>query len=172
MSMGVSSTWHNHRCSYTGDVTKDVPLVIDFLNTVDVETDTDVLRSAVEWHAWAAAHELTADPLDEAVRARTALRAAVGEPNEHAELERGVDIRLTASGPRLVATTAVGAVLVAATRLAVLDEWDRVKICPADDCRWAFYDRSRNRSRTWCSMRVCGNRQKARTFRQRAVDDE
>jgi predicted RNA-binding Zn ribbon-like protein len=42
-----------------------------------------------------------------------------------------------------------------------------VKICPAADCRWAFFDHSRNRSRTWCSMRVCGNREKARAWRER-----
>ena len=30
-----------------------------------------------------------------------------------------------------------------------------------------FYDQSRNRSRAWCSMEVCGNREKARSFRVR-----
>ena len=45
--------------------------------------------------------------------------------------------------------------------------WRRLKACPADDCQWAFYDRSRNRSRTWCKMDVCGNRSKVRTFRER-----
>ena len=42
-----------------------------------------------------------------------------------------------------------------------------VKACPADDCRWAFYDRSRNRSGTWCDMSDCGNRAKARAYRKR-----
>jgi predicted RNA-binding Zn ribbon-like protein len=45
--------------------------------------------------------------------------------------------------------------------------WDRMKACRADDCEWAFYDSSRNRSGTWCSMEVCGNRAKARAFRAR-----
>jgi predicted RNA-binding Zn ribbon-like protein len=40
-------------------------------------------------------------------------------------------------------------------------------VCAAEDCRWAFYDRSRNRSRTWCSMEECGNRAKARSYRAR-----
>ena len=44
---------------------------------------------------------------------------------------------------------------------------ERVKICPADDCLWAFYDESRNGSRQWCSMAVCGNRAKARAHRAR-----
>ena len=38
---------------------------------------------------------------------------------------------------------------------------------PDRACRWAFYDRSRNRSRTWCAMSVCGNRAKARSYRAR-----
>jgi len=46
--------------------------------------------------------------------------------------------------------------------------WDRMKACAADTCRWAFYDHSRNRSRQWCDMAVCGNRAKARTYRKRA----
>ena len=45
--------------------------------------------------------------------------------------------------------------------------WERMKACAAEDCRWAFYDRSRNRSRTWCSMAECGNRAKARSYRAR-----
>lgn len=39
--------------------------------------------------------------------------------------------------------------------------------CPADSCGWAFYDHARNRSRRWCSMAVCGNRTKARSYRRR-----
>ena len=45
--------------------------------------------------------------------------------------------------------------------------WARLKACREDTCQWAFYDRSKNRSATWCSMAVCGNRAKARTYRQR-----
>ena len=40
--------------------------------------------------------------------------------------------------------------------------WSRLKACREDDCHWAFYDRSRNRSGQWCVMAVCGNRNKAR----------
>ena len=36
------------------------------------------------------------------------------------------------------------------------------------DCRWAFYDGSKNRSGRWCDMASCGNRMKARAFRERA----
>lgn len=44
--------------------------------------------------------------------------------------------------------------------LIASDDTDRLKICP--NCEWLFIDRSRNRSRTWCDMAVCGNRAKAR----------
>lgn len=46
-----------------------------------------------------------------------------------------------------------------ALRLAVNAEPDRLKICP--NCGWLFLDKSRNRSRTWCDMAICGNRAKA-----------
>jgi predicted RNA-binding Zn ribbon-like protein len=58
--------------------------------------------------------------------------------------------------------------LVAAVSDAMNDgTWSRLKVCAEDDCRWAFYDRSKNRSGHWCTMEVCGNRAKARQFRQR-----
>lgn len=46
-------------------------------------------------------------------------------------------------------------------------EWERLKICASDECGWAFFDTSRNRGGTWCSMDVCGNKIKNRTYRQR-----
>lgn len=46
-----------------------------------------------------------------------------------------------------------------ALMLAMVSEPERLKICP--NCQWLFLDRSRNRSRTWCDMTVCGNRVKA-----------
>jgi predicted RNA-binding Zn ribbon-like protein len=38
----------------------------------------------------------------------------------------------------------------------------RVRECGGADCRWLFLDTSKNRSRQWCSMQSCGNREKAR----------
>ena len=46
--------------------------------------------------------------------------------------------------------------------------WQRLKSCP--QCRWAFYDYSKNRSASWCSMKLCGNRAKTRAFRARRHD--
>ncbi len=40
--------------------------------------------------------------------------------------------------------------------------WERLKSCERDICRWAFYDHSKNRSGHWCSMAVCGQREKNR----------
>ncbi|MQA88533.1 MAG: hypothetical protein GEV03_28950 [Streptosporangiales bacterium] len=58
--------------------------------------------------------------------------------------------------------------LLAAVAEAVADgTLDRLKACREPGCRWAYYDHSRNRSRAWCSMAVCGNRAKARAFRRR-----
>lgn len=46
--------------------------------------------------------------------------------------------------------------------------WRRLKACPWHSCGYAFYDHSRNQSRTWCDMATCGNRAKARSYRERA----
>lgn len=47
--------------------------------------------------------------------------------------------------------------------------WNRLKTCREPSCRWAYYDHSRNRRRTWCSMDLCGNRAKARGFHHRTT---
>jgi predicted RNA-binding Zn ribbon-like protein len=52
----------------------------------------------------------------------------------------------------------------AAVHEARLDgSWQRLKACP--NCRWAFWDESKNRSATWCSMELCGNRLKTKRYR-------
>ena len=73
--------------------------------------------------------------------------------------------RLTAAGDGM--TEAIGRMLAAVARAEADGTWARFKACAADDCQWAFYDHSRNRSRSWCSMEVCGNRAKARAYRER-----
>ncbi len=45
--------------------------------------------------------------------------------------------------------------------------WPRLKACPGHHCGWVFYDVSRNAASTWCSMQVCGSREKARAYRRR-----
>jgi predicted RNA-binding Zn ribbon-like protein len=42
-----------------------------------------------------------------------------------------------------------------------------IRECGAEDCAWLFLDTTRNRSRQWCSMASCGNREKARRHYQR-----
>lgn len=70
--------------------------------------------------------------------------------------------------PGLSVVDAALATLVAAVPPAVADgTWTRLKACREPSCRWAFYDHSRNRSRSWCSMGLCGNRAKGRAFYHR-----
>ena len=149
-------------------------LVIDFLNTVDAEAGTDELRDLGAWAAWVGSREEYAD-LTETTAAgfalacdlRAYLRAAAAGAPRPAAPEVGVAVDL-AAGARLTGATVAARVAAAVATLAAEGRWERVKICPADDCHWAFYDHSRNRSRQWCSMEVCGNRAKARNHRLRA----
>lgn len=78
------------------------------------------------------------------------------------------------SQPRLMplsrgtADTVLASLLGAVAESVASGSWDRLKICRNPDCRWAYYDHSRNRSRAWCSMAMCGNRAKAKAFRRRS----
>jgi predicted RNA-binding Zn ribbon-like protein len=54
-----------------------------------------------------------------------------------------------------------------AADLVTSESLARVSSCGADSCRWLFLDTSRNHTRRWCDMKVCGNRMKARRFQAR-----
>jgi predicted RNA-binding Zn ribbon-like protein len=51
--------------------------------------------------------------------------------------------------------------------LLLSDHAGRVRTCAVDTCRWLFLDTSKNHTRRWCNMKVCGNRMKARRFHAR-----
>jgi predicted RNA-binding Zn ribbon-like protein len=176
----------------------DLDLVIDFVNTLDIEEGEDALASPDALRRWLLERELLdrrpavaeADRR-QAVRLREALRelmlANAGEtpaerPGENeppeAELERaaragrlqiGFDAGATVRTlPDAEGVPGALAQLLVPVADAMRDgTWSRVKACRADDCHWAFYDRSRNRSGVWCEMAVCGNRTKVRTYRSR-----
>ncbi|MFF1877688.1 CGNR zinc finger domain-containing protein [Leifsonia sp. NPDC058230] len=146
-------------------------LLVDFLNTLDVEEGTDAIDDPGEFGAWASRHGVAEGDPAEAKRVRDALRSVVD--GEGASLP-SVEL-VTACGDRsvgLTARTASEAAVASSVILSIQGKFERVKLCSADDCRWAFYDQSRNGSRTWCSMGVCGNRQKARTYRAKQGDSE
>jgi predicted RNA-binding Zn ribbon-like protein len=56
----------------------------------------------------------------------------------------------------------------AASRLLTSPHLARVHACEAVDCGWWFMDESKNASRRWCDMKICGNREKLRRFRERS----
>ncbi|ODT03518.1 MAG: hypothetical protein ABS58_16680 [Mesorhizobium sp. SCN 65-20] len=61
------------------------------------------------------------------------------------------------------------ALAVSALSLIRPEHLGRLRICP--NCNWLFIDRSRNGSRLWCDMAVCGNRQKARRHYRRSKQE-
>lgn len=142
-------------------------LLVDFLNTLDIEEGTDVLNSDVDYRAWADERGLAAGDLAEAVQLRDALRAVIS--SARADLpDVPLTARLAEGKVELSGDTAPREAVAIASTLTSQGRLARVKLCPCDDCGWAFYDRSRNGSRTWCTMAVCGNRVKARTFRSKS----
>jgi predicted RNA-binding Zn ribbon-like protein len=54
-----------------------------------------------------------------------------------------------------------------AARLLTSTSMGHVRMCESDTCRWLFLDTSKNHSRRWCDMKICGNRMKARRFSAR-----
>lgn len=170
----------------------DLELVRRFVNTIDHETGAEDLPTPVALEGWlaergllASGARLTDRDLARAVELREALREALltnnDEPLPPTTVKRlndaltGVSLGVRVNDDCTIDLEPAGsgldsafARITAIIREAMLSgEWTRLKVCPADDCLWAFYDRSRNRSRTWCRMEECGNRAKVRAFRRR-----
>ncbi len=122
-----------------------------------------------------------------AVELRAALRALLlanhdrvprDEPDARAVLDRvarrgALEVHFEAPGSAALRATAPGArgafaTVVAAVYDAMRDgTWSRMKACRNDECQWAFYDHSRNRSGAWCNMETCGSVMKMRAYRER-----
>jgi predicted RNA-binding Zn ribbon-like protein len=82
----------------------------------------------------------------------------------------GLSVRFGNEG--LAATTegvrgAIGRILAVAFVSEIDGTWSRFKMCSSPDCRSVFWDRSKNRSGRWCTMKDCGNRAKVRAYRER-----
>jgi predicted RNA-binding Zn ribbon-like protein len=63
---------------------------------------------------------------------------------------------------------AIDEVVAVFVRASLDGSFRRLKACR--NCRWSFYDYSPNRSATWCSMQLCGNRTKTRAYRRRKLE--
>jgi predicted RNA-binding Zn ribbon-like protein len=160
-------------------------LVQDFVNSRELRPAVEDLGTPEQLAAWLAERELlepgarlTNADLAEVVRVREALRdllsAKVGIDVDvdaaKAEIDAaarraGLEVRFDPTCPRVEPTesgvrAAVGRILVEVYDEMVDGIWERMKACKADDCRWAFLDTSKNKSRAWCSMESCGNRAK------------
>jgi predicted RNA-binding Zn ribbon-like protein len=136
----------------------ELELVRQFLNTHDVEEGVDEISAPDRLRAWLVSHHLESGAL-----------ATLNEVAAGAQLlvrfdERGQTVLEPAGAG---AEAALGELLAIVFRSMAEGTWDRLKACRAETCQWAFYDRSKNRSATWCSMEVCGNRAKARAYRAR-----
>lgn len=146
---------------------------------------SDEPGAAREWFDAHNAHPVSDAEYRRALELRGALRELARANHEHeadaAALSRlnriaaelPMTVRVAAPGDAQLVPTGKGldaflAGLLAAVFVAMRDgSWNRVKICAADTCQWAFFDASKNRSGNWCSMRVCGNRAKVRKYQQR-----
>jgi predicted RNA-binding Zn ribbon-like protein len=170
----------------------ELALVQDFVNTANIEAAEDALESAAALRSFLARSQLpgarsrvTADDLVRARELREALRALAaannGEPfppAAAATLDRCARRSRLVAGfaptgePRELVTAsgvdrAFGELLAIVHRAIRNGMWSRLKACHEHGCRWIFYDHSRNRSGTWCTMSLCGARAKMRTYRAR-----
>ena len=191
--MSESAHIHDNQPGERKSAPGDLELVQSFVNTLDIEDKIEKLDSPDSLRGWLAEHGLVGErePVSEADFAQAiALREAIRKlllANNGAELDpaavetlnnaaRGAEltVRFDQGGEAALAPVHAGFPTAVARLLAIIQHsmaegtWERFKACPHEDgCEWAFYDYSKNRSSTWCAMQPCGNRAKARAYRER-----
>ena len=153
-------------------------LVQEFVNTIDLEHEREWLTA---WLERQGAPPAPGD-LDHAREVREALRELLYANNGQAvkgdpvatlnPAARAAGLAVDFERQELVPQAggldgALGRVLAVAFTAMADGTWLRLKACRNHGCRWAFYDYSRNRSASWCSMQLCGNRTKTRAYRAR-----
>ena len=174
-------------------MTAPLELLLAFANTLDVEEGTDQLgdrEAAATWltgsglggpvdrEGWARLREVRAALRDLALANAVDPSAEVCPDVSDAAALLDADpallrVAVAADGSAALVPAsagvdgAIGSLLAAVVAAQADGTWGRLKLCPADDCRWAYIDTSKNTSRTWCSMQVCGSRAKARAYRER-----
>ena len=170
----------------------ELELIRSFVNTNDIDAHHDLLTSPELLRTWFAEHHLlntdasvTHTDLQRILNLREAFRVLLLANN---------GIEMNADAPKILnhlagsinlviqfdqhgqvylkpdSSSIDGAIgqILNLVLIATLDgSWARLKACRNDTCHWAFYDTSKNRSATWCTMAVCGSRLKARAYRQR-----
>jgi hypothetical protein len=163
-------------------------LLRDFVNTHDHEVGTDELATTEGLKSFLVRHRLLAAGAEarepdrqESVRLRRGLHDALvlNHAAEHGPLPMlddalgALPVRLQWVGDGVVATPAVDGVAGALARIGLAAQeartsglWWRLKICSFDECEWAYYDQSKNRSRHYCEY-GCGNKLKTRAYRAR-----
>jgi hypothetical protein len=166
-------------------VPESLRLVESLLNSVDADSGQDGLEALPRFRRWLddhgrgpAADAATEADLTLARDLRDALRDDVAGGGDRCRLDRlaggvGLVARFTPDGTVELAPAdagvrgVLGEVLAAVVRAEHDGTRQRLKICSSAACRYVYYDRSKNGSRRWCSMRVCGNRSKTRAYRER-----
>ncbi|HEV3274872.1 MAG TPA: CGNR zinc finger domain-containing protein [Candidatus Dormibacteraeota bacterium] len=164
-------------------------IVQKFINSTEMPDGVDELRTAQLASGWlrdTIGVDLTVSEKDRKrlIATREAMRdlleAHTGEnvdPAVAVRLERllgRAPLRpvLSADGATLTVNcrgidSFLGMLSTAIVEATLLGTWPRLKVCRSDSCRWAYFDHSKNGRSCWCSMRSCGSREKARTYRVR-----
>ena len=158
------------------DIPKAAP---DPLREVQLLVNSIDLHNEVEWlDDWLSVRGLDPDrERDRATNLREALRVLL-LANNGRPLDTGsvrlvndaagrISLRLDDAGQLHLASDgdALDEVVAVVLRAMLDGSWERLKACR--NCYWSFYDYSPNRSATWCSMQICGNREKTRAYRRR-----
>jgi predicted RNA-binding Zn ribbon-like protein len=184
----------NYKLLRTGNKPAPGELIIlqGFVNTLDIEKGVDEIGTKELLKSWLIRHgliqkstNLSSKNLKTAISLREALRTLL-LANNGKRIQPGLlnqinalvsqfklEVSFNKEGMLTLLPNNHGFPGVCELIIIILEKsisegtWSRMKACTESNCKWAFYDNSKNHSGRWCSMSVCGSRDKARAYRRR-----
>jgi predicted RNA-binding Zn ribbon-like protein len=161
-------------------------LLRHFVNTAELPSGPDALDSLEKASAWCLsnglspvrnrAHLQQLRDFRETLRDLLFANSGAGDPSGAWERLRpflastrlslavnpsyGLELKPEDKGP-------IASLLAVVYESQLLGTWARLRACRKASCRFAYFDRTKNASRAWCSMATCGNQAKAQRRRQR-----
>lgn len=188
-SVSTLPSWYPWPETETKPAPMPLLLVQAFVNTLDAEDGVDLLDGTDTARAWfidtgmlSASAKLSPTDLEQAKAVRESIRELLTRTDPKPSLEplrklaasRSAHLTIEDDGQVGLDNPGQGAIADGLFRLLLIirraqedGTWSRLRVCANDECRWAFYDRSRNQHGSWCDMATCGNRLKNRELRAR-----
>jgi predicted RNA-binding Zn ribbon-like protein len=169
----MNSNWQDHLGRSSGDRLDSPSWLKDLLNGYGINPGTSALEGLVPElrRLRKVMKDITYDIIEERKPCEASIELLNGylgkTVHRHSIEPEGDGLKLLELPQGLDDEYILGEIALSFAELLTRHDTRRLKICRNPDCRWVFFDESKNRNKCWCESKTCGNLMKVRSYRER-----